>query len=266
MAGLPKRMASLCLRLLLASIFATAATADDIQSPSVILDPPVQTLSDILQPMIELVEANVVVPDEEKQLLIDAFADVIEQGLLTADGAVEMLLTLGWADLSLEKDVALALSLLNDTLEGIASGEIEDPVSALIDAYTAAMTPDGIVNALTKANATEETILQAESLVASGIPPGIVLRITKFALREDEITQEEIAAILDALAAASADGASPGQAANAATGNGSYRHTEQEQEENANQTATDDPEQEENKNGPRKTGKNEEKDKGGKKD
>lgn len=254
MAGLPKRVVAVASSLTIVVLIAFTMAAQDVQSPSDVIDPVIQTPSFILEPVIVTVQSNSLVSEEEKQLLIDTFTAVIEDELMTVDQAVEMLMSLGWTSLELEEDIAVALALLDEILGGVAAGEIEDPVAALIGAYNAEMTPDGITNAISKAGASDATLLQAQTLVASGLPPGIVLRVTKAALRGEEPTQAEIDAMLTLLGDAFADGSSPGQAANAATEQGTYQYEEQEQEqeENANEGENEEPEEEENKNGKKK--------------
>ena len=252
MAGLPKRiLLVLCAFVFLASL-STLAQTDPIEPE--LPDPVIQTPSDVLQPIIDLVESSAVATAEQKQALIDTFSDLIDLEQLTVDQATESLLVVGWEAPELEEDLTLALGLLNDTLAGVASGDITDPVAALIGAYNSELTPDGIVNAITKAGASDETLAQAESLVAAGLPPGIVLRVTKDALR-DGLTQEEIDAMLETLAVAYAEGEPAGQAANAATGQGSYKYEEQEQEVNTNEGENEEPEAEKNNNGKRDNGK-----------
>jgi len=234
MAGLPNRKLLLlaCLVTLMGASMAVSAQTT-------------QTSSSTLDDMITLVESNVQATPDQQQLLIEAFTDVIEGGQLTIDQAVEMLTVLGWSDLDLEEDIAGAVDLLADVVAGVAAGEITDPLAALLD-EDASLTPEGVINAMGKAGASDETLAQAEELVASGLPPGIVLRVTKDALRQG-LSQEEITAMLDELGAEFLEGASPGQAANTATGNGSNKN--QEQEENANEGENEEPENEENKNG-----------------
>ena len=255
MAGLPKRkpiLLAIPLALLMLGAFATGVSAQTIQTPSGVIDPIIQTPSLTLQPMIDVVEANPIATDEQKQALVDAFTTAIGNDEITVDQAVGMLLELDWAALSTDDEILQAIGLVTDVLAGVASGEIDDPIAALIAAYNAALTPDGIVNAIDKAGATDETITQVEALVASGLPPGIVLRVTKDALRQGR-SQEEIDDMLDTLAAAYEDGASAGLAANQATDNGSYKYEEQEQEENTVAGEPDAPEEEENQNGSRET-------------
>ena len=254
MAGLPKRRQILVVIPLLLLALTACAMAQEIQTPSVVIGPIVQSPSTTLQPMIDIVEANTDASDDQKQALIDALTSAIGGELITVDEAIGLLNELDWPMASTDDEIAQAIGLLTDVLAGIAAGEIDDPIAALIELHNAALTPDGVVNAITNAGASDETILQAESLVAAGLPPGIVLRVTKDGLSED-LSQDEIDAMLDELAAAYADGSSAGQAANAATGQGSYRHEEQEEEQNANEGEADEPQaaSEENENGPRET-------------
>jgi hypothetical protein len=215
------------------------------------------------QPVFDAIGASSAATADQIQALLDAFTAAFDASTLTPEQALEMLGFVGWSSLETTEDIDLAMGLLTDTLSGLVAGAITDPLGALTDAYNAALTPDGIVNAIGRAGASDETISQVQALVAGGLPPGIAVRVTKEALR-DGLTQAEIAELLAELAEEYASGASPGQAANAATGQGSYRHQEQEEEQNSNQGDSGDPEEEKNANGPKENGKGKD-NKGGKK-
>ncbi|MCK5247527.1 hypothetical protein KAR02_11535, partial [Candidatus Bipolaricaulota bacterium] len=91
-----------------------------------------------------------------------------------------------------------------------------------------------------------EILDQVSSIVASGVPPGILVRIVKEALR-DGLSAEEIAELLDALTTAvdeEGEGAW-GQIANDVTGDGEY----QDQEQNENVDGNEEPEEEANEHG-----------------
>jgi len=156
---------------------------------------------------------------------------VLAASALTPDQALEMLGFLGWASLETAEDIDLAIGLLTQTIAALRDGTITDPLTALTDAYNAELTPDGIVNAIGKAEALDETISQVQALVASGIPPGIVLRVTKDALRNGEDPAEALAAFADAYGDPSDPSMSPGQAANQATGRGNQQDKEEDQED-----------------------------------
>lgn len=103
----------------------------------------------------------------------------------------------------------------------------------------------GPLTAITHAGASEDILDQVASMVASGVPPGILVRITKEGLR-DGLSMEEIAAQLDAvIAAVTADEDSWGQIANAVTGDREY----QDQEQNENIDGSEQPEVETNEHG-----------------
>jgi len=201
--------------------------------------------------IVEALAANPFSTEKQTQPLVDSFSTAVEASLLSLDQAMEMLALVGWESIESEEDISQALALLEDTLRALLAGEIIDPLSALTEAYNTSLTPDGILHAVSKAGASEETLSQVQSLIAAGLPPGIVLRVTQNALRQD-LPKNEIDRILADLASIYAEGASPGQAANQAIGRGSYKHQEHEEEQNTNQDEEGLPEEETNRNGPKK--------------
>jgi len=198
----------------------------------------------------DAVTSNDLATEEQKQLLIDALSAAFASSLLTPKQGMELLALLRWEFLTLEEEIALAVSLLAETLDDVMSGAITDPLTAITDAYNAALTPVAIGNVVTKAGATDETLSQVQALVASGLPPGIAVRVTKQALR-DGLSEKEIHELLAKLAAEYEAGASPGQAANAATEEGTYQYEDQEKEQNTNVGDSEEPEEEKNTNGPK---------------
>jgi len=227
MAGLPKRALLLALVPLLLTMVSWLAVGQGIQTPPTIID--VQTDSTTLDQITDIVGANPAATDEQKALLIDLFAAAVDAGTLEVSLVGQMLDEVGWQ--TLDEGVGEMISLIDETLAAYLSGGIDDPVAALLDAHNASLTPDGIANAVTKAGASPETLDQVQNLVASGIPPGIVLRVTRAGLRDEGLDVDQLLADLAAVYAENPDTAA-GQAANEATNNGSFKHQEQEENEN----------------------------------
>jgi len=253
MAGLPKRkLLLLIVPLLLA--FSACVSAQETQMPS-----------STLQPILDAIQSNPLADETQTELLVEAFSTAIESELLSTEQAVAMLEALGWSALE-QEGIGDAIARIDEVIAGVASGEIDDPIAALTATLEETATPEGIINALANAGATEAVLSEVENLVGLGLPPGIVLRVTKDALREGASEEEIVTVLLPMLADAYAT-LSPGQAANLVTGQGTYQYTEQEEEQNANKKDDDGSEKEKNKNGPRETGNGNAKgnDKGGKK-
>ena len=240
MAGLPKRYALLCLVAFLIAAISWLGVSQDVQTPSSTIDP------EDLQVIAEAVESNPTASDEEKELLIGMFADAVGGGTLDVALVGEMLDVVGWD--TLDEGIADTIELIGGTLADYLDGVIEDPVGDLADTYNASLTPDGIVNAVTQAGASPEVVAQVQSLVASGVPPGIVLRVTKAGLRGEELDPSVLLTDLEALFEEDPN-MPPGQAANAVLNKGSYKHQEQEENQNVGQDDTVNEEQEANANG-----------------
>ncbi|MGB2983709.1 MAG: hypothetical protein WBC63_07620 [Candidatus Bipolaricaulia bacterium] len=234
MAGLPKRASLLALVLSLLALASWVGVSQDVQTPPTVIEPifDVQTESTTLQEITDAVSVNPSASDEEVALLIDLFLSAVDEGGMDVSLVGEMLDGVGWD--GIDEGISDVMGLIEEILNAYLDELIEDPVAGLVDAFNASLTPDGIVNAVTKAGASPETISEVLSLVASGIPPGIVLRVTKAALRDDDL---DVSLALADLAGAFEENPdiSPGEAANEATGNGSFKHREREENENTRQ-------------------------------
>jgi len=244
MAGLPKRSSLSALVVLSLVLTSWVGLCQETQTPSTGLDPV------ILQVIIDAVDLNPVATDEEKALLVDLFAASIEEESLDVALVAEMLAAVDWE--TLDEGIGDVIWLIEGTLVAYTKGLIDDPVAALLEGEEGDLTPPGIVNAVTKAGASAEIVSQVQELVASGIPPGIVLRVTKAALRDEDLDVAETLAALAELFASNPS-ISPGQAANAVTGNGTNQvqsqNQNEEQEQNENQGESQNEEQEGNRNG-----------------
>ena len=249
MAGLPKSAAVVAILIIAGLSF--LGLAQDVQTPSVVIDPTddPQTSSSPLQPVYDLIAINPDVTAEQSASLVAAFEAAYDAGTLSPDQAVEMLALVGWETLTADGDLGSMLEALQTALAGLASGDItDDPLAALTDILNLASMPEGTLNALTKAGVADENLSEVAALVADGMPPGILVRVVKDALRDDpDADPGDISALLAALEAASEEEQGWGQAANEATGQGEFKHNEKE--ENKNSGKNEEPETEKNNNG-----------------
>ena len=241
-AGLPK------LHILLAAILllgiSLTSFAQEIQTPS-----------SVLEEAIEIVWSNDAISPDQATTVADQILAAVEADVVTPEEVLSMLEDqLGWSGISDPDRLALAIEALDQVLVGLVEGDIASgqAADALTETWIDLATPDGVINAIEKAaiqalegDVPEGLMIEVGQLIADGVPPGIVLRVTKDALRNGEDPLE----FLDALVSAGEE-SSWGQAANAATGQGQNRHQEQELEENANQnqTSPDEPEAEQEQN------------------
>jgi hypothetical protein len=205
-----------------------------------------ETPPDILQPLIDAVALDPFATYEQTSSLIASFSIAIDAQQLTVDQALAMLALVSWSTLSDAETTAAALASLTAVLQGLADGTITgDPLVALADLLAGVVTPDGVRNAIARAGGSEALLEQVDQLVSAGVPPGILVRLTKQSFHDgvDELT---IGLLLDELAA-TADGDAWGQVVNAVLDVGMNRHQDQEANANANKN-TDGEEQEEEEN------------------
>jgi len=251
MAGLPKSVALVAAVTSIAAGLAFWGFAQDVQAPSVVIDfiDDPQTSSSPLQPVYDLIALNPDVTGEQSASLVAAFDAAYDAGALSPDQAVEMLALVGWETLTADGDLGSMLEALKTALAGLAGGEItDDPLAALTNILNLALTPEGTLNALTKAGVADENLSEVAALVAGGMPPGILVRVVKDALRDDpDADLGDISTLLAALEAASEEEQGWGQAANEATGQGEFKHNKKE--ENKNNGTNEEPETEKSNNG-----------------
>lgn len=241
-AGLPKLR--LLFVVLLLSLASSLAFGQEIQTPSSVLDD-----------VIEIVWSSSVISSDQATAVSERILAAVEAGVVTPEEVLGMLQDpLGWSEISDPEQLAIAIEALDQVLLGLIEGDIAvgAGADALTDIWVDLATPDGVINAIERAalralgeDVPEGLIDEVSQLIAGGIPPGIVLRVTKDALRNGDDPLE----LLAALETASTDD-SWGQAANAVTGQGQNKYQEEELEQNANenQTAPDDPEFEQEQN------------------
>lgn len=236
MAGLPKSASLLLISLGLAFSMSLFGMAQEIQVDS-----------NLLQPVFDLIDANANSTDQEN--LKETFENAVTLGVLTPEEALALLEIVQWETLEETDDLANASAAIQTILTDLISGALtDDPLAALTQLLNALATPAGTLATIGKAGASEGILHQVSSLVASGVPPGILVRITKQGLR-DGLSTKEITAQLDALSAAMAESAdvSWGQIANDVTGKGENKHQDREQNENID--GNEESEQEENEHG-----------------
>jgi len=251
MAGLPKAAVVSLLTFGIAMTFAFGSVADEIQTDSVVLPPvlppeDVQTDSNVLQPVFDLIAANPYADPIDQASLAASFEEAVTMGVLTPEEALAMLELVQWETLGDTADLSNVSAAIQTILGDLVFGTLlGDPLVELTQLLNVLATPEGTLTAISHAGASEEILDQVSSIVASGVPPGILVRITKEGIR-DGLSMEEITAQLDAvIVAVAADEDSWGQIANDVTGDGEY----QDQEQNENIDGSEEPEVETNEHG-----------------
>lgn len=196
----------------------------------------------------EVAALNLAASPEQIQTAVDLLAGSITAGTLTADQAIQLLIAADWAALEDGAAIDAMLATLTDLVGGIAAGALTlDQALIALGVSETGTAPDGFLDAITQAGASEATAALAETLVAAGVPPGIVVRIVKQGLNQDALTDEEVQALLTTLGEL-ADGDSWGQLANEIAEHGSYKHRDRETNANRNDGTSEDPEQETEQN------------------
>jgi len=244
MAGLPKSHRWLPLVVVVALLLPCLAAAQVIDA-----SPPIeeQTPSSTLQPLIDVVNISAVATDAQKAELLAAFATSIDAGSLTLDQALAMVALVAWETLADPDDIATAITAIVAVLQGLADGSVvEDPLIALAGLLAVSLTPDGVRNAIARAGGSEDLLAQVDDLVSAGVPPGILVRLTKQSFH-DGVDEATIGVLLDELAA-TADGDAWGQVVNAILDVGLNRHQDREANANENQGVKGGHEEEEEQN------------------
>jgi hypothetical protein len=250
MAGLPKVVTVFIAMVGIVIALAIVGSADGIQTDSVVLPPAggIQTGSNVLQPVFDLIDSSVNADPADAKALREDFEDAVTSEILTPEEALAMLALVRWDTLDGTEALANAAAALQTALADLSSDPLsgDDPLDILTRLLDALATPTGTLTAIGKAGASEEILDQVSSMVADGVPPGILVRITKQGLR-DGLTMDEIAAQLDALSEAIDDEGSWGNVANDVTDKGENKH--QDEEKNTNTDGNDEPEEEANTHG-----------------
>jgi len=245
MAGLPKSGAWAVLAALLAVVFCVVASAQTVPPP--LLDE--QTSSDTLQPLVDAIGLNAFATTEQTQSLVAAFSGAVAAQHVTIDQALAMLALVSWSTLADAESTTQALDAILTVLQGLAAGTITgDPLVALADLLAGLVTPAGVRNAIARAGGSEALLEQVDDLVAAGVPPGILVRLTKQS-SHDGIDEARVSLLLDELAA-TATGDRWGQVVNAVLDVGTNQYRDREANANANKnTDGNEEEEEENQHG-----------------
>ncbi len=225
-AGLPKRLAFLLIALSLIWA-APSATAQELP------ESPPATAEDVAA---EIAALEHLTP-EQQTLLTDAFNAALDGLYLTPEEALDLLAS---AAFDSAEAAALSAELLDRVLQALNAGQLdpegaltllasalaaEDPLAAIEDALSEAAGAAGVVNAIgnavTRAGLDEAAggaiAERTEALLDGGVPPGIVVRVVKQALKRGA-SAEDVLAQMDALLAEIEAGTPPGQAANKVRG------------------------------------------------
>jgi len=252
-AGLPESSSVMICTVLALGILSMVAVSQEVQTPPVVIDPGIdpineQTPADVLQPIYDFVDLCVAAADADKVLLKTAFESVVSGGLLTVDQALGMLEIVGWDGFADPEMIASAIGVIGSVLDDLIAGVLlDDPIVALTLLWNQALTPAGTLNAIGNAGASDAVLAEVSSLVAGGVPPGILVRLTKEALRLG-LTEEEILARIEQLGDVNPEEVSWGNLANDISGKGENKHQEAESEQNINTEGNEAPEEENNAN------------------
>ncbi|MBC7092530.1 hypothetical protein H5T53_00725 [Candidatus Bipolaricaulota bacterium] len=220
-----------------------------------------------LEDLIARIETAQTLSAEEKSQVVGSLSAAVTGGYLTTAQALAWLDTVQLEALTPEA-AEFAVEALTMAVAALTTGRVdpEGALTALAVATTAQdlallktmlaelAAPPGISQALANVatgydKATIATLLdETQELILDGVPPGIVLRVAKDALRSqtDLTTLQEGLATLGTLIA---DGTAPGRAANQIVENGHRgQNREHERNQNAHQGPGFAPEEEEERN------------------
>jgi len=237
---------------LIVALLAVPALGEEIQTPS-----------SVIPETLELISACAALDEEQKATLATQFEEAAVGEYLTDAQAVVLLNASGLPALAEGDDPALLLDGLTMILDALIAGLV-DPDSAILsisvwadsggdlDALAGLLdeqaSPPGILNAIGGALAdggylqtdSDTVFAQVELLIEAGVPPGIVVRVSKDTIRDGDAPDTELLLEqLRVLGELIADGESPGHAANEVTGNGKDRNRHQEEEQESNTNASD---------------------------
>ncbi len=244
MAGLPKSGHWLVLALSLAMLFSCLAHAQ-VVAPLPSIDE--QTPSDVLQPLADVLAQNAVATDVQAAELLAAFSATITAGQLTIEQALAMLALAAWPTLEEAVAVAESAAAIESILQSLSDGTLlDDPLVALALALGLATTPEGVRDAIARAGGSDELLAQVDELVSAGVPPGILVHLTKQSFH-DGLDESAIVLYLDELAA-TADGDAWGQVVNVILDQGANQHRDREENANKSHGETQNEEEEEEAN------------------
>lgn len=149
MAGLPKTVFACLLTIGMVMTFAFASVADVIQTDSAVVPPvippeDVQTNSNILQPVFDLIAANPYVDPTDQASLEVSFEEAVTSGVLTPEEAVAMLALVQWDTLSDTADLSNASAAIQTILDDLVLGMLQDdPLVELTQLLNVLATPEG---------------------------------------------------------------------------------------------------------------------------
>jgi hypothetical protein len=196
-------------------------------------------------------------------LAVLSLADIGSVSLAEADFVVAALETAFDVLLFGESDLSTVMDALSGALDTQDLGVIDGLLQSQADSFRAA-------NALDKAllgsgydeTSVDSLLAQADDLMLQGVPPGIVIRVLRDALRSD-LDADDLSSMLADAGSLVNDGTPPGQAVNQVTGQGEFRNTHQHQgqEENVTAVQNEESQEEQNSNSPAGKGNGKDKDK-----
>jgi len=274
-AGPPKvRIAAYCFALVFLLVLPRAALGQDIQSSSLTVEDLITVIAD----------ADTLT-DAQKEALSASLSDVADSGSFSLDDLLSVLSLAEIGSVSLveadfvvaaletafavllfgESDLSTVMDALSRALDTQDLGVIDGLLQSQVDSSRAANALDrALLNSEYDETSVDSLLAQADDLIAQGLPPGIMVRVLKNALRSD-LDADELNAMLADAGSLVNDGTPPGQAANQVTGQGEFRntHQHQEQEENMTTEQNEEPQEEQNSNSSEEkgSGKDKEKDK-----
>ncbi len=210
-----KRAVSTVLGIVLcAAAGAVPAGAQEVQTAPVTLVGEEQTAAVTLESVISLIQENTLVPETHVETLTLLVSTAVELGLITPEQALDLLETVGWADLTAEDKIGLAvraleLALAAITAEGAAYDEVLAALQEVVEIEELGplasgerdlMALLGVIKALRESGEELSAVLLqriAEAL-DSDVPAGQVVRLVRSLTRQGA-NEEEILAALEEL-------------------------------------------------------------------
>ncbi|MCK4392048.1 hypothetical protein KAX17_04015 [Candidatus Bipolaricaulota bacterium] len=195
----------------------------------------------------DLIEDNTILSPIQKDTLTGLLNDALTGGFLTDDEALT-LVNAGLGALTSD-NVDAVVQALEIVLNAVNEGQVdpegaitaltlamesEDPVGTLEDLLNEQASPPGILNAISRAafavgyTQTDSLVLleKVNAVISEELPPGIVLRVVKDALRSGLDPVKQLTALRGLIVE---EEESPGQAATKVTGKGQYKSQDEEQ-------------------------------------
>lgn len=273
-AGPPKvRIAAYCYALVFLLILPCAALGQDVQSSSLTVEDLITVITDVdtlTDAQKETLSASLLDVDDrgsfspDDLLAVLSLAKIGSVSLVEANFVVAALETAFDVLLSGESDLSTVMNALSRALDTQDLGVIDGLLQSQVDSSRAANALDkALMDSEYDETSVDSLLAQANDLMAQEVPPGIVVRVLKDALRSD-LDAADVRSMLADAGSLVNGGTPPGQAANQVTGQGEFRntHQHQEQEQNMNTEQNEEPQEEQNSNSPEEKEKGNGKDKG----